>query len=159
MCFCSANQNAAPQSGSLNLPPATIKWSGLSCQLCNHMHKRPHAIRHFTHMHIHIVWPFSLWTNDHYFLLLCVSHHHLSECFRLILACFFYSVSPPFDQDPTLEFLRKFTIGLVSGTISSCVNIPFDVAKSRIQGPQPVPGEIKYRTCFQTMALVYREEG
>lgn len=62
-------------------------------------------------------------------------------------------------QDPTLEFLRKFTIGLVSGTISSCVNIPFDVAKSRIQGPQPVPGEIKYRTCFQTMALVYREEG
>lgn len=62
-------------------------------------------------------------------------------------------------QDPTLEFLRKFAIGLVSGTISSCVNIPFDVAKSRIQGPQPVPGEIKYRTCFQTMALVYREEG
>lgn len=67
--------------------------------------------------------------------------------------------SPPTYQDPTLEFLRKFTIGLVSGTISSCVNIPFDVAKSRIQGPQPVPGEIKYRTCFQTMALVYREEG
>lgn len=65
----------------------------------------------------------------------------------------------PLGQDPTLEFLRKFTIGLVSGTISSCVNIPFDVAKSRIQGPQPVPGEIKYRTCFQTMALVYREEG
>lgn len=67
--------------------------------------------------------------------------------------------APPLCQDPTLEFLRKFTIGLVSGTISSCVNIPFDVAKSRIQGPQPVPGEIKYRTCFQTMALVSREEG
>lgn len=70
------------------------------------------------------------------------------------------SLSPfPPCQDPTLEFLRKFTIGLVSGTISSCVNIPFDVAKSRIQGPQPVAGQIKYRTCFQTMALVYREEG
>lgn len=62
-------------------------------------------------------------------------------------------------QDATLEFLRKFTIGLLSGTISSCVNIPFDVAKSRIQGPQPQPGQIKYRTCLQTMALVYREEG
>ncbi|MGH0175304.1 UNVERIFIED_CONTAM: hypothetical protein FKN15_070005 [Acipenser sinensis] len=61
--------------------------------------------------------------------------------------------------DPTLEFLRKFGIGLASGTISSCVNIPFDVAKSRIQGPQPVLGEIKYRTCFQTMAVIYREEG
>lgn len=47
----------------------------------------------------------------------------------------------------------------MSGTISSCVNIPFDVAKSRIQGPQPDGGQIKYRTCFQTMALVYREEG
>ncbi len=74
--------------------------------------------------------------------------------------CHFFNHIPPLlYQDPTLEFLRKFTIGLVSGTISSCVNIPFDVAKSRIQGPQPVPGEIKYRTCFQTMALVYREEG
>lgn len=72
---------------------------------------------------------------------------------------YFIPMSPVLHQDPTLEFLRKFTIGLVSGTISSCVNIPFDVAKSRIQGPQPVPGEIKYRTCFQTMAVVYREEG
>ncbi|XP_006750143.1 mitochondrial 2-oxodicarboxylate carrier [Leptonychotes weddellii] len=64
-----------------------------------------------------------------------------------------------FTEDPTLEFLRKFGIGLLSGTIASVINIPFDVAKSRIQGPQPVPGEIKYRTCFKTMATVYQEEG
>uniref|UniRef100_A0A663DYD0 Mitochondrial 2-oxodicarboxylate carrier n=1 Tax=Aquila chrysaetos chrysaetos TaxID=223781 RepID=A0A663DYD0_AQUCH len=64
-----------------------------------------------------------------------------------------------FTEDPNLEFLRKFGIGLVSGTIASIINIPFDVAKSRIQGPQPVPGEIKYRTCFKTMATVYKEEG
>eukprot|EP00069_Balaena_mysticetus_P002046 bmy_03852T0 len=62
-------------------------------------------------------------------------------------------------EDPTLEFLRKFGVGLLSGTIASVINIPFDVAKSRIQGPQPVPGEIKYRTCFKTMATVYQEEG
>uniref|UniRef100_A0A3Q3KTQ7 Mitochondrial 2-oxodicarboxylate carrier n=1 Tax=Mastacembelus armatus TaxID=205130 RepID=A0A3Q3KTQ7_9TELE len=81
--------------------------------------------------------------------------------FNMIYFGFYFNVKDaiPTSTDPTLEFLRKFTIGLVSGTISSCVNIPFDVAKSRIQGPQPVPGEIKYRTCFQTMALVYREEG
>ncbi|CAG13165.1 unnamed protein product [Tetraodon nigroviridis] len=81
--------------------------------------------------------------------------------FNMIYFGFYFNVKDaiPTSSDPTLEFLRKFTIGLVSGTISSCVNIPFDVAKSRIQGPQPVPGEIKYRTCFQTMALVYREEG
>lgn len=62
-------------------------------------------------------------------------------------------------QDPVQEFFRKVGIGFVSGTLASCVNIPFDVAKSRIQGPQPVAGEIKYRTTLGSMAIVYREEG
>ncbi|KAI4899475.1 hypothetical protein NFI96_027762 [Prochilodus magdalenae] len=81
--------------------------------------------------------------------------------FNMIYFGFYFNVKDaiPASQDPRLEFMRKFAIGLLSGTISSCVNIPFDVAKSRIQGPQPVSGEIKYRSCFQTMALVYREEG
>lgn len=81
--------------------------------------------------------------------------------FNMIYFGFYFNVKDaiPASSDPGLEFLRKFAIGLVSGTISSCVNIPFDVAKSRIQGPQPIPGEIKYRSCFQTMSLVYREEG
>lgn len=47
----------------------------------------------------------------------------------------------------------------MSGTLGSCFNIPFDVAKSRIQGPQPVPGEIKYKNTFGTILCVYREEG
>lgn len=38
-------------------------------------------------------------------------------------------------------------------------NIPFDVAKSRIQGPQPQQGVIKYRSTFASVAMVYREEG
>ena len=58
-----------------------------------------------------------------------------------------------------MDFFRRFLIGLCAGTIASVTNIPFDVAKSRIQGPQPVAGEIKYRTCFQTVTLVYKEEG
>ncbi|GFS25354.1 mitochondrial 2-oxodicarboxylate carrier [Elysia marginata] len=62
-------------------------------------------------------------------------------------------------KDPKADFLRRFAIGLVAGTLSSCVNIPFDVAKSRIQGPQPVAGQIKYKGCFQTILLVYKEEG
>lgn len=32
-----------------------------------------------------------------------------------------------------MEFLRKVGIGFTSGTIASIANIPFDVAKSRIQ--------------------------
>ncbi|XP_030786687.1 mitochondrial 2-oxodicarboxylate carrier [Rhinopithecus roxellana] len=81
--------------------------------------------------------------------------------FNMVYFGFYYNVKNiiPVNKDPTLEFLRKFGIGLLSGTIASVINIPFDVAKSRIQGPQPVPGEIKYRTCFKTMATVYQEEG
>ena len=58
-----------------------------------------------------------------------------------------------------MDLLRRFCIGVAAGIIGSVINIPFDVAKSRIQGPQPVPGEIKYRTCFATSATVYKEEG
>ncbi|XP_027736510.1 mitochondrial 2-oxodicarboxylate carrier isoform X5 [Empidonax traillii] len=81
--------------------------------------------------------------------------------FNMVYFGFYFNMKNilPVNKDPNLEFLRKFGIGLVSGTIASIINIPFDVAKSRIQGPQPVPGEIKYRTCFKTMATVYKEEG
>lgn len=47
----------------------------------------------------------------------------------------------------------------MSGTLASCVNIPFDVAKSRIQGPQPQKDVIKYRTTLGSVAIVYKEEG
>ena len=36
------------------------------------------------------------------------------------------------------------------------MNIPFDVAKSRIQGPQ---GTIQYKGTLQTIYLVYQNEG
>lgn len=44
---------------------------------------------------------------------------------------FYYKFSRT--KDPTLEFFRKIGIGFASGTIGSIANIPFDVAKSRIQ--------------------------
>ena len=50
-------------------------------------------------------------------------------------------------------------IGFTAGTLACCVNIPFDVAKSRIQGPQPDPGVIKYRGTMKVMKMVYKEEG
>ncbi|XP_058057204.1 mitochondrial 2-oxodicarboxylate carrier [Anopheles bellator] len=81
--------------------------------------------------------------------------------FNMIYFGFYHSVKGivPEYKDPVKEFLRKVTIGFVSGTLGSIVNIPFDVAKSRIQGPQPVPGQVKYRTTFGSMAIVAREEG
>lgn len=62
-------------------------------------------------------------------------------------------------QDPLKEFGRKVAIGFVSGLLGSVINIPFDVAKSRIQGPQPQAGVIKYRSTFPTIVTVYKEEG
>nr|XP_022912770.1 mitochondrial 2-oxodicarboxylate carrier isoform X1 [Onthophagus taurus] len=81
--------------------------------------------------------------------------------FNTIYFSFYHSVKgfyPPF-SDPRLEFLRKLGIGFVSGTLASLANIPFDVAKSRIQGPQPIVGSIKYFGTFQAITLVYKEEG
>ncbi|XP_048218452.1 mitochondrial 2-oxodicarboxylate carrier [Perognathus longimembris pacificus] len=81
--------------------------------------------------------------------------------FNMAYFGFYHNVKSmvPVCKDPTLEFLRKFGIGFLSGTIASIINIPFDVAKSRIQGPQPISGVIKYRTCFKTIKTIYQEEG
>jgi len=65
----------------------------------------------------------------------------------------------PQAKDTHLEFARRFVIGFLAGTLGSCMNIPFDVVKSRIQGPQPVPGKVKYHGCLRTVFIVYKEEG
>jgi solute carrier family 25 (mitochondrial 2-oxodicarboxylate transporter), member 21 len=82
--------------------------------------------------------------------------------FNMIYFGFYHSVKeivPEYKDSAGKEFLRKVAIGFVSGTLGSVINIPFDVAKSRIQGPQPQPGVVKYKSTFQSIGLVYREEG
>lgn len=58
----------------------------------------------------------------------------------------------------TDSVLVRLGKGFVAGVIASTGNIPFDVAKSRIQGPQPPTGR-KYHSCTGTLLTVYREEG
>ncbi|KAM9061308.1 LOW QUALITY PROTEIN: mitochondrial 2-oxodicarboxylate carrier [Sarcophilus harrisii] len=78
--------------------------------------------------------------------------------FNMIYFGFYFSVNAiPVCEDPNLEFWRNFGIGLLSGIIASIINIPFDVAKSKIQRPQ-VLGKIKHITCFKTMATIYQEK-
>uniref|UniRef100_A0A5S6R0L4 Mitochondrial 2-oxodicarboxylate carrier n=1 Tax=Trichuris muris TaxID=70415 RepID=A0A5S6R0L4_TRIMR len=50
----------------------------------------------------------------------------------------------------------RFALGFLSGTAACLGNTPFDVVKSRIQA-----GGLngKYKTCLQSIATVYREEG
>ncbi|PZC82220.1 hypothetical protein B5X24_HaOG211028 [Helicoverpa armigera] len=81
--------------------------------------------------------------------------------FNMVYFGFYHSVKGvvPEYEDPVLEFIRKLAIGFTSGVLGSCINIPFDVAKSRIQGPQPTPGVIKYSSTTGAIILVYKEEG
>ncbi|KAK9870309.1 hypothetical protein WA026_006395 [Henosepilachna vigintioctopunctata] len=81
--------------------------------------------------------------------------------FNMVYFGFYHSVKEYFSsyENQKAEFLRKLAIGFISGTLASCVNIPFDVAKSRIQGPQPEMGRIKYRTTFGSIMTIYKEEG
>ena len=61
------------------------------------------------------------------------------------------------DGQPSVAY--RLALGFTAGSLASVTNIPYDVAKSRIQGPQPDPASRKYHTCAQTIALVYKEEG
>ncbi|XP_011708261.1 PREDICTED: mitochondrial 2-oxodicarboxylate carrier isoform X3 [Wasmannia auropunctata] len=71
---------------------------------------------------------------------------------------FYHSVKGyiPAREEPLLDFLTKIAIGFVSGTVASCLNIPFDVAKSRIQGSQD---NTLYKGTLNTMHIVYKREG
>lgn len=64
-------------------------------------------------------------------------------------------------QSKTQQTVQTLSLGLVSGTLASIANIPYDVAKSRIQGPEIklADGRFKYRGAHQAMLLVAREEG
>lgn len=74
---------------------------------------------------------------------------------------FYHSVKDliPATDHHTADFFKKLAIGFISGTLGSCANIPIDVAKSRIQGPQPNPPHVKYKTLSGTILTVYKEEG
>ncbi|KAJ8670737.1 hypothetical protein QAD02_001996 [Eretmocerus hayati] len=70
---------------------------------------------------------------------------------------FYHSVKSyiPQSKNTATEFLIKAGIGFISGSLASCLNIPFDVAKSRIQGPD---GH-KYRGTWKTMIAIHKSEG
>ncbi|XP_049795735.1 mitochondrial 2-oxodicarboxylate carrier-like [Schistocerca nitens] len=61
-------------------------------------------------------------------------------------------------SDETLYLFHIMGIGFAAGTLASIASNPFDVAKTRIQGPQPEPGVRKYRSPLSTVATIYREE-
>ncbi|KAJ1364197.1 hypothetical protein KIN20_024229 [Parelaphostrongylus tenuis] len=69
------------------------------------------------------------------------------------------SIVPSAKENPTQNLVGRIVLGFAAGSLASIGNIPFDVAKSRIQGPQPDPKIVKYSGAVQTIRLIYREEG
>ncbi|EDW37408.1 GL25542 [Drosophila persimilis] len=65
----------------------------------------------------------------------------------------------PAYQHDLAEFFRRGAIGFFSSSISCLFSTTFDVAKSRIQGPQPTKGSIKYKWTVPTIKTIYEEEG
>ncbi|XP_017033717.1 mitochondrial 2-oxodicarboxylate carrier [Drosophila kikkawai] len=65
----------------------------------------------------------------------------------------------PVVQHSTSELLLRFAIASFSGAMGCTLSVPLDLAKCRIQAPQPVRGVIKYGWTVQTLRTIYREEG
>lgn len=90
-----------------------------------------------------------------------IGRHAVWNCiyFGLYHTC--KDVIPPREEGEAKYFATRVFLGLCAGTLASIVNIPYDVAKSRIQGPLVLlpNGKEKYTGCHQTMLLVAKEEG
>ena len=62
-------------------------------------------------------------------------------------------------QGYSVPVVGKFTLGLTAGLLATSSNMPFDVAKSRIQGPPPPDNPGKYRYTLRTIMTIFHEEG
>lgn len=59
-----------------------------------------------------------------------------------------------------VDLSQTFVTGFLGAVVATCINIPFDVVKSRIQSQLSVPGQtFKYRNTLQSLALIAKEEG
>lgn len=66
----------------------------------------------------------------------------------------------PSPNSKTEETAISFVSGFFGAVIATCFNAPFDVVKSRFQSQLPDSnGKLKYRGVFQSLRLIYREEG
>ncbi|KAL3085027.1 hypothetical protein niasHS_010096 [Heterodera schachtii] len=62
------------------------------------------------------------------------------------------------DRLETASLTMRLTIASLSAIVANLANIPFDVAKSRIQGPQPTTGRLYFST-WQSIGLLQRQHG
>ncbi|EDW88610.1 mitochondrial 2-oxodicarboxylate carrier [Drosophila yakuba] len=65
----------------------------------------------------------------------------------------------PSPENSTYDLLRKVIIAGLASSLACVMSVTLDMAKCRIQGPQPVKGEVKYRWTINTIRTTFREEG
>ncbi|KAH8352317.1 hypothetical protein KR084_003396, partial [Drosophila pseudotakahashii] len=65
----------------------------------------------------------------------------------------------PISQDTTSELLRKVTIAGFASSLACLMSVTLDMARCRIQGPQPIKGQVKYRWAVTTIITTFKEEG
>lgn len=66
----------------------------------------------------------------------------------------------PKPSSTLMDLSQTFVTGFLGAVVATCVNIPFDVVKSRVQSQLKVPGQTpKYRNTLQSLILVAKEEG
>jgi hypothetical protein len=68
-------------------------------------------------------------------------------------------LAPDEKSSPVMNVIGRLFLGFVAGTTASIANIPFDVAKSRIQSKAPTDPTQRYHRTWQTIQLVKKEEG
>lgn len=80
---------------------------------------------------------------------------------NMIYFGFYHNIRPfiPKTDKKSVDYGYRIASGFTAGSIASIINIPFDVAKSRIQGFIPEGTPRKYHTCLQSILLVQKEEG
>ncbi|ESO08547.1 hypothetical protein HELRODRAFT_110114 [Helobdella robusta] len=97
--------------------------------------------------------------------------------FNMVYFSFYHNMVKFIPKNDKNDIAYRLGIGFFAGTFGSVANIPFDVAKSRIQAPQQFNiiitannnrsgncstfdgHTVKYRTCLATVAMIYKEEG
>jgi solute carrier family 25 2-oxodicarboxylate transporter 21 len=68
-------------------------------------------------------------------------------------------LAPDENTSPIGNVSARLFLGFCAGTSASVLNIPFDVAKSRIQSRAPNDPKQRYFNTWQAINLVRREEG
>ncbi|TDG40728.1 hypothetical protein AWZ03_012851 [Drosophila navojoa] len=81
--------------------------------------------------------------------------------FNAIYFGFYWTVrdATPTYKNPFYDFLRTVAIACAASLFGCVASLPLDAVKTRIQGPQPVPGKVKYRSTLQTLYTISKEEG